>query len=261
MRREILPFDIHDSKPSSEPGPLDGKFPDYIRRLTDIRQMDFEASFEQLFTLISTEPHNVYTSFYYRKQTKNQWARDDPAFIVIQASFVAVCAIERFRSNMITFWGYLWTVVYSVLVDWLFVGMAIASTCCHIANKYLKNYQPHTHSVEQEVEWMYAFDVHTNAFFCSFLVTYVLQYFLLPLLLSKSVFSCILANSLYAVATVWYAYITHLGYRALPFLSNTQIFLWYPAVCVSLLYIFGVIVVLLGLRLNLTRTVMAFHFA
>jgi hypothetical protein len=25
------------------------------------------------------------------------------------------------------------------------------------------------------VEWLYAFDVHANAFFCSFLVTYVLQ--------------------------------------------------------------------------------------
>jgi glucan phosphoethanolaminetransferase (alkaline phosphatase superfamily) len=35
--------------------------------------------------------------------------------------------------------------------------------------------QYHAHSVEQEVEWLYAFDVHANAFFCSFLVTYVLQ--------------------------------------------------------------------------------------
>jgi hypothetical protein len=29
--------------------------------------------------------------------------------------------------------------------------------------------------VEQEVEWLYAFDVHANAFFCSFLITHVLQ--------------------------------------------------------------------------------------
>ena len=35
--------------------------------------------------------------------------------------------------------------------------------------------QYHSHSVEQDVEWLYAFDVHANAFFCSFLVTYVLQ--------------------------------------------------------------------------------------
>jgi hypothetical protein len=108
--------------------------------------------------------------------------------------------------------------------------------------------QYHAHSVEQEVEWLYAFDVHANAFFCSFLVTYVLQvlrcvffiflpfvclfiasrllisflslilsrmvqYFLLPMLIGRSLFSCLLSNTLYALATVWYAYITHLGYR------------------------------------------------
>jgi hypothetical protein len=33
----------------------------------------------------------------------------------------------------------------------------------------------HSHSVEQDVEWLYCFDVHSNAFFCSFLLTYVLQ--------------------------------------------------------------------------------------
>jgi hypothetical protein len=60
-----------------------------------------------------------------------------------------------------------------LLVDWLFVGMSIASICSHLANKYLKQY--HSHGVEQEVEWLYSFDVHANAFFCSFMVTYVLQ--------------------------------------------------------------------------------------
>ena len=35
--------------------------------------------------------------------------------------------------------------------------------------------QYHSHSVEQEVELLYSFDVHANAFFCSFLLTHVLQ--------------------------------------------------------------------------------------
>lgn len=43
----------------------------------------------------------------------------------------------------------------------------------HVANKYMRHY--HSHSVEQDVEWLYCFDVHSNAFFCSFLLTYVLQ--------------------------------------------------------------------------------------
>ncbi len=45
--------------------------------------------------------------------------------------------------------------------------------CSYFANKYMKHYTPH--GVEQEVEWLYAFDVHCNSFFCSFLITYVLQ--------------------------------------------------------------------------------------
>ena len=38
---------------------MEGKFPDYVRRLCDIRQMDFEAAFDQLLTLISTEPQQM----------------------------------------------------------------------------------------------------------------------------------------------------------------------------------------------------------
>mmetsp|Transcript_40623 Transcript_40623/g.41468 ORF Transcript_40623/g.41468 Transcript_40623/m.41468 type:complete len:256 (+) Transcript_40623:134-901(+) len=255
----MLPIDSRGIKSrSSRLG--EGRFPDYIRRLCDFRQMDFESTFDQMLTLLSTEPHRVYTSFYYRKQTKNQWARDDPAFLVIEAAFVAVSALAyaiAFRSPSL--WGYIWTVLYCLLIDWLLLGLIVASCCCQIANKYLRQY--HSHSVEQEVEWQFAFDVHCNGFFCSFLLTYALQYFLLPLLMGNSVLSCLLSNLLYAGATVWYAYITHLGYRALPFLANTQVFLWYPIVFVSLSLILSIILIIVGIRINLTRVIMAFHYS
>lgn len=70
-------------------------------------------------------------------------------------------------------WGYLWALIYALVVDWLLVGVVVASTCCYLANKYLRQY--HSHSVEQEVEWMYAFDVHTNGYICGFVVTHLLQ--------------------------------------------------------------------------------------
>jgi len=127
-----------------------------------------------------------------------------------------------------------------------------------LANKYLRQYN--SHAVEQEVEWLYAFDVHANAFFCSFLVTYVLQYFLLPLLLGRSFVCCILSNTLYAGATAWYSYITYLGYTALPFLGNTQKFLWYPVVGIGLAWALSVVLLVFGIRFNTTRSVMAFHY-
>lgn len=259
----MLPFDsrdIYESKGKSRMGDGLQRFPDYIRRLCDFRQMDFEAAFDQYLTLLSFEPKEVYTPFYYRKQTKNQWARDDPAFVVVQAVFVMIGALAyavAFRQP--GFWGYLWTVLYTLVVDWLLVGVTVASTCSHLANKYMKQY--HSHSVEQEVEWLYSFDVHANAFFCSFLLTYVLQYFLLPILIGRSIFSCLLSNTLYAAATIWYSYITYLGYTALPFLGKTQVFLWYPTVITCIVWLVTTIMVLVGLRINATRIVMGFHFS
>ena len=62
-------------------------------------------------------------------ETKNQWARDDPAFMVVLTIFVAVAAFAyAIAFQHVNFWGYLWAVLYSVIVDWLLMGFAIAST-------------------------------------------------------------------------------------------------------------------------------------
>lgn len=72
---------------------MEGKFPDYVRRLLDFKQMDFEAAFDSLLLLVSSNPQQMsvktcivlivtiflflilkliifdrYTSFYYRKR-------------------------------------------------------------------------------------------------------------------------------------------------------------------------------------------------
>jgi len=106
------------------------RFPDFLRRLCDVRQMDFEATFDQMLTLLSFDPDRVHKTFFYRKQTKNQWARDDPAFVVVQGLFVAVASLGyaiAFRHASL--FSYTWAVLYCVVVDWLLIGMAIASTC------------------------------------------------------------------------------------------------------------------------------------
>ena len=237
----------------------EGRFPDYMRRLVDFRQMDFEATLDQLQSLVSTDPKRAYISFYYRKQTKNQWARDDPAFLVVQAGLVAIGSLAyaiAFRN--VNLWGYLWSIFYGLLVDWLLVGFLVASLLSSVANRYLR--QSHSHTVTQSVEWMYAFDVHANAFFASYLVTYVLQYVLLPVVLGKGVLSCILADSLYAVAAIWYSYITYLGYTTLPFLGNTQMFLWYPSCVVLLVWTVCVVCTVCGMHVNASRIIMAFHY-
>ena len=57
---EMLPIDIRDVRNSSSSSNLiDAKFPHYFRRLCDIRQMDFEATFDQMLNLLSIEPQRA----------------------------------------------------------------------------------------------------------------------------------------------------------------------------------------------------------
>jgi len=85
------------------------------------------------------------------------------------------------------------------------------------------------------------------------------QFFLLPFLLSESFFSLFLANTCYAFALSWYWYVTHLGYRALPFLSNTEVFL-FPIAAIVLLYAIMLIGYPLGFGWNVARVMARFYF-
>ncbi|UIZ24026.1 hypothetical protein KXD40_008223 [Peronospora effusa] len=78
--------------------------PEYFTRVLDYRQMDLDATFYQMVTLC-VQPAKVYKSAYYRKQTKNRWARDDPAFVVIQLMFLLMATFAwalAFRVDTMT---------------------------------------------------------------------------------------------------------------------------------------------------------------
>lgn len=104
----------------------------------------------------------------------------------------------------------------------------------------------------QTVEWLYAFDIHCNGFLVSFLFTHVLQFLLLPILLGDGLVATILANLLWTAALSSYFFVTHLGYRALPFLRHTEYYL-YPVAGVWLLFLLLLLLAILGYRVNVTR--------
>lgn len=67
----------------------------YLRRLLHLGQMDFDFAVWQMLYLF-TSPQRVYRNFHYRKQTKDQWARDDPAFLVLLGIWLCgECAIGK----------------------------------------------------------------------------------------------------------------------------------------------------------------------
>ena len=200
----------------------------YLQRMIDVQQMDIQSAIDQMVTLCTFHPQRVYKTAYYRKQTKNHWARDDPAFAMLQIIFLflsstAYCFAFR-NSEYMTASGIVMFALRNILINWAGFGLITATLGRAIANGYCSTVQnksaegsngttPLQFHVKQKVEWLYAFDIHCNAFFPFFIMIYVIQFFLLPLVLGASLFSLILSNTIYVIGFSWYFYVTHLGYR------------------------------------------------
>jgi len=212
--------------------------PEYLRRIIHYPQMDLEYTFWQMFYLV-VEPSRVYRTAQYHKQTKNQWARDDPAFVAIMILFLTVSSLAftvAFKATGIL--NILKIMFWTVFIDFISIGLLAATIGWWLSNKYLR--VKGIHSVEQTVEWLYAFDIHCNSYFPVFLILYVLQFFLVPLLLSTRFVATVFANSLYLLALITYYHGTFRGYSALPFLQNTVCFL-YPISLIVILYILSIL--------------------
>jgi len=186
--------------------------------------MDFELAAWQL-TYLCLAPRRVYRNVYFHKQTKNTWARDDPAILILIGACLCVSAVA-------------WGVVYSyaplqviklavlmILRDYLIVGISIATLLWFFSNRVLVSAPSHSTPADSVVEWAYAFDVHTNAFFPLYLTLYLAQLFLLPIVLKDNWVCIWVGNTLYLAAFAQYTYGIYLGLNALPFLIRSEILL------------------------------------
>ncbi|CAM8922678.1 unnamed protein product [Rhodiola kirilowii] len=229
-------------------------FPQYLRRLVKWQQMDFEYTFWQMLHLC-TAPKVVYQHTKYHKQTKNQWARDDPAFIVICSLLLAV-ATSAYCAAYDHSAAHSFFVILSVLLLHFLITGAVVATCCwFLTNTYLREEAPNSHVVEQRVEWLYAFDVHCNSFFPLFVMLYVIHYFLSPLLVAHGFFAVLLSNLLLMATAAYYHYLNFLGYDVLPFLERTTFFL-YP---IGFVIVLTPIFILSGF--NPSRYAMSMYFS
>lgn len=176
----------------------DNSLKEYIRRAINYDHMDLQYTFWQMFYLC-VAPSRVYKTTKLHKQTKNQWARDDPAFVVVLACMVAMASLAyAIAFQVSSVWQYVRIVISAILFDFLLVGVVVATAAWWFANARLR-VPPTVHNVEQQVEWLYAFDVHCNSYFPLFLIVYVTQFFLVPVLLRPIFLSTLLANTLYGV--------------------------------------------------------------
>jgi hypothetical protein len=226
-------------------------------------------------------------------ETKNQWARDDPAFVVMFLVFLVMSALAWGVAMHASVILVLRLLLWVGLVDFLLFGLVTATLGWFLSNKFLRLKpgglprtvpgpessnrairdpeegtidveEPHDSTdssflmvSSQQVEWLYAFDIHLNSYFPVWVILYVLQFLILPLILRAegSFLATLLANTMYLIAGIYYYYVTSLGYTARPFLQRTEIFL-YPIGGLVILYTLSLI-----LNVNMTLLVVNFYFS
>jgi len=214
--------------------------------------MDFEVALWQL-TYLCLAPRRVYRNVYFHKQTKNTWARDDPAILVLISACLCVAAVLWGIAYSYGVLDYMTLAFKMVVRDFLLSGVIMATILWFTANKLLLSPPSHSTPTDSRVEWAYAFDVHTNAFFPFFLTLYIAQLFLLKVVLKDNWICLWLGNTLYLAAFAQYTYGIYLGLNALPFLVRSELLLS------PLLPIFTAYIVSL-LGFNIAQAVLGFYF-
>lgn len=134
-------------------------------------------------------------------ETKSQFARDDPAFLVLLILCIfgesnhrchhlfiilsvycllnwSVNSISEFSVTSI---GFTWTlnltfgqtfycILYIVVVDFILAGLIVSTLTWLFTNRYLRE-----RVTDADIEWGYCFDVHLNAFFPPLVLLHFIQ--------------------------------------------------------------------------------------
>uniref|UniRef100_A0AC35TIV9 Protein unc-50 homolog n=1 Tax=Rhabditophanes sp. KR3021 TaxID=114890 RepID=A0AC35TIV9_9BILA len=219
----------------------------FVRRIMDMKQMDFDnATWQMIYLLIN--PQKVYKNCMYRKRSKDQWARDDPAFLVLLSGILLLASTLFTIVLPLSWMGLIRFTCWMFFVDFFLCGVVIATILWFFTNRYLRVVK------DQEVEWGYCFDVHINSYYPMCICLHIILPLLYLPFLDRNVFlGRLLGNCIWFVAFTYYTYITFLGYTAIPFLKKTHIFL-YP---ITFLLIFYVATVSAGW--NISMTAIAFY--
>ncbi|XP_076264628.1 unc50 RNA binding protein [Rhynchophorus ferrugineus] len=192
----------------------------YFRRLFKFQQMDFQFALWQMFYLIAA-PQKLTRVFRARKNFKSQYARDDPAFLILFAGALTFTSIGFAIMLGYSFIQFLKFLMVEIFLDCIGIGVVIATLLWYVTNKFLK-----PKNIPQDVEWGFAFDIHLNAFFPPLiLLHFVLLIFYNLFLHHEGALSVIFGNSFWLAAAIYYVYITFLGYHSMQILNKINLFL------------------------------------
>lgn len=220
----------------------------YGERILRPDHMDFEFAFWQMVNLFAN-PRKVFIQFQYRKQIKDQFARDDPAFLVLLSICFIVSASGLALVLHLPFTAFLKFILWIVFIDCVLIGVIVATVFWYLANHCMRS-----PDAVEDVEWGFAFDVHLNALFPPVMILHVFQLFFFNLFIVHDYFLArLMGNGLWLSACFYYVYITFLGYTSVPWLQRTK-WILYPIVPLILFYVVSIIS-----GVNLCRIMMDFY--
>lgn len=212
------------------------RMPRFFKRLFKFPQMDFEMAIWEMTSLLIA-PKKVFRSIYYHKQTKNTYHRADPSFTYLLSFFMLLTGLAWGIASTPNFANTVRLTLLFVFVHFLAISVLVATAAFFLVGRLLgpgiaglpgrrRQQGLFTPEAEREsLEFGYCFDVAIRAFFPVWVMLYVVQFLLWPLLSRDYWISLFLGNTLYAVALGYYTIICFLGYNALPFLHHTELLL------------------------------------
>lgn len=199
------------------------------RRLFRPRTLDFENAVWEVFNLVVNPKKMFRNNYTYKSSGRNSYLRDDPSFLLLLTALLFVSAIAWGATYKSGVWEVIKVIFNMVFFDFFFLGLIFSTILWFVANKLFnaqfswKDVFANTakYSVSY-IDWAFCFDVHCSSFFIIMCDLYVLQFFMLPLLMHEnSILASILGNTLYFGAIGHYFVITFYGFNSLPLLSNT----------------------------------------
>lgn len=214
--------------------------PEFLRRATQMDQMELDSA---LFQMVQTvmNPSKVAWVARARKVSKGYFYRDDPAFMALQ---IAVLVVVNVAFGLtLDLHAMIPNIMSSIIFNYLGFGIIAASVTRALAVAVLRGAgggagsrvaggggsssgAEGSSSTFHNIEWRYAFDIHCNAFCAYYFFAGVVQFALLPILLSTSFFARLMSNALYTVAIGAYCYNTFRGYLEIPGLKQQQLLLY-----------------------------------
>mmetsp|Transcript_5161 Transcript_5161/g.5298 ORF Transcript_5161/g.5298 Transcript_5161/m.5298 type:complete len:279 (-) Transcript_5161:28-864(-) len=216
---------------------------DYLKKLLYFSQIDFHSAYVQL--LYCFKPQEINEVARVRKHLKNQWARDDPGFVLvillnIILTSVAYCLAFNSMDRLFS------VVFKQFFLYFLVFGLAISFVLRYLIETYYKN-EDLTMNKIQNIEYFYAFDIHSNSFVPFYFCVSTVQFILLPILVNDGKASLVLGNTLYATGSLFYLMVTTSGYFSLPYIKRTST----VSKIIWLVVIFFVIITLM--KVNIAR--------